>query len=239
MLCGRSLSHSCPSTVGGVGSSTPFVAALSGGALLPPAPLNIPGVANVVVLPAMAGSIFYCAELSSIQAPCDSLPNRTFPMNSFSNNNLGIADLRTAALSSVNGRGTLSSSNIGIADLRATALGFADFQQLPVPPPVKLISTIPASCCELFNIPTLAKLTESKPLVHQCNVHETPERNKRQDTKQAQQGSNQKTQNGSQKSLSNPHVPKATRRPRKRNLDPEAAQLLQVLIVHYCSAMCS
>ena len=189
--CGPSLSQSCLSTAGGVGSSTPFVAALGGGALLTPAPLNISGVANVVILPAMAGAIFYCADLRSIQVPCGSFNNR-IPMNSFSDNNLGILDLQAAATSFANGRDTLSNSSIRIADLQATALGCANrsthHQQLPVSPPVNLSSTVPgklpAPCRELFNIPKLATLTEYKPLVHQCNVHET-ERHERQVTKQA------------------------------------------------------
>ena len=253
MSYGPSLSRSCLPTAGGVGSSTPFVAALGsstpfvaalgGGALLTPAPLHISGVANVVILPAMAGAIFYCADLESIQVPCVSLPNRTLPVNAFSNNNLAIADLRAAAQSSANGGDTLSRSTIGIMDLRTKALGFANgstyHQQLPVPSPANLSFTVPASCRELFNIPKLATLTENKPLGHQCNVHETPERTKRQDTMQAQHGPTQKTQNDTPKSLSKPHVSKATGKPRKRNLDSDAVKLLQVLILHSGSAMCS
>ena len=223
-----SLTHSFLPTVGGVGSSSTFVGALSGGAMLTPAPLNMIGVPNVVMLPVMAGALFYSADVRSGQVPCDSLPNRILPVSSFSSNNLGIADHRAAALSSAHGIDALSSSNIGIAHLRAGfAHGSTHHQQLPMPPPVKHSSTVLTSCNQHFNLPKLATLCstlmENKPWVHQCNVHET-ESKKRQDTTQAQHRPNQK-------SLIEHHVSKATGKPRKRNLDPCAVRLLQVLIL--------
>lgn len=217
--------------------------------LLTRAPLNGSGVPNVVILPAMAGAIFYCADLRYIQVPCNALHNRTLPtalpVNPFSNNNLGITDLRAAALSSANGIDALSSSRMGIEDLRATALGFANgnthHRQLPVPPLVNLSSTAPASHRELFNIPKLATLTENKPLLYQCNDHETDRMQglKRRGTKPAQHGPKQKTQDDTPKPLSEHYVSKATGKPRKRNLDSHAVKLLQVLIVHSGPAICS
>jgi hypothetical protein len=236
--------HSCQ-LVCKAGSSMSCVPSLSHsyfGALLTPAPLNISGVPNVVMLPAMAGAIFYCADVRFIQVPCDTRPNRTLLVNSFSSHNLGIADLQTAALSSANGFDALSSSKCGTADLRATAQGFADgsphHQQLPEAPLVNLSSTAPASRRELFNIPKLPMLTENKPLGHQCNVHET-ERKKRRGRKQDQHGPKQETQDDTPKPLSEHHVSKATWKPRKRNLDPHAVKLLQVLLVHSGPAICS